>query len=138
MGFNCADLREGITTKVEELDEFKLSNQSPDFLKRTPKTIINKAFTVAVPTSRDTGERQRRRSYIFTPFTVSFYIKMRPSDYNLDYNNALRTEAEVIGKILEGLSGSPVNFYYVESTREVEEEQNYVLISVTFQAHHTL
>lgn len=142
MTVSFSQLRANLQAKIEELDGFRISKQSPDFFGRTQDTIAHKAFSIGLAISRDTGERQRRGvgTYIETPIQVIFSYRNRPLDiYPTDYDLALDTEEMVINKILEAYTtNKEFTIRYVSSLRQVTDSQEYTIIRLEFTALHTI
>lgn len=135
-------LRQQIALKVAGLAGFKESTHSPDLFGRTQNTVAHKAFSVGLSTSQAVDERQRRAVgvYMNTPVQVIFSYRLRPLDvYPVDYDLALDAEVDVIHAVLEAYS-TPNEFTirYLSSSREVTDSQEYVIITLDFQALHTI
>lgn len=135
-------LRGAIASKVAELSGFQESTHSPDYFGRTQNTMAHKGFTVGMSASVGMEERQRRTVgvYLSTPVQVTFAYRLRPLDiYPVDYDLALDSEVDVIKKVLEAYTGeNEFTIRYLASTREVTDSQEYVIITLDFQALHTI
>jgi hypothetical protein len=139
---NLSTLRQSIASKVSELDGFQESTHSPDYFGRTQNTVAHLGFTVGVSSSTAMDERQRRTVgvYLNTPVTVTFAHRLRPLDvYPIDYDNSLDKEVDVINKVLEVYTtDNQFTIRYLASTREVTDSQEYCIITLDFQALHTI
>ena len=135
-------LRGAIASKVAELSGFQESTHSPDYFGRTQNTMAHRGFTVGLSSSVAMDERQRRTIgvYLNTPVQVTFAFRLRPLDiYPTDYDLALDAEVSVINKVLEAYTGTnDFTIRYLSSTREVTDSQEYCIITIDFQALHTI
>ena len=139
---NLSTLRGAIASKVSEVSGFQESTHSPDYFGRTQNTIAHRGFTVGLSSSVAMDERQRRTIgvYLNTPVQVAFAFRLRPLDiYPTDYDLALDAEVSVINKVLEAYTGpNDFTIRYLSSTREVTDSQEYCIITVDFEALHTI
>lgn len=139
---NLSTLRQAVASKVSELTGFQESPHSPDYFGRTQNTIAHKSFTVGMSSSVAMDERQRRAVgvYLQTPIQVTFSYRLRPLDiYPVDYDLSLDAEVDVIRKVLEVYTtDNQFTLRYLSSTREVTDSQEYCIITLDFQALHTI
>lgn len=139
---NLSTLRQAVASKVAELTGFQESPHSPDYFGRTQNTIAHKSFTVGMSSSVAMDERQRRAVgvYLQTPIQVTFSYRLRPLDiYPVDYDLSLDAEVDVIRKVLEVYTtDNQFTLRYLSSTREVTDSQEYCIITLDFQALHTI
>ena len=141
MSLSLSTLRQGISSKIQELSGFKLSKHSPDSFGRTENTVAHLAFSVGLNSSTATEERQRRSVgvYINTPVKVIFAYRLRPLDvYPTDYDLALDTEQQVIQKVLESYNSQEFTIRYIGSSRQVTDSQEYIIITIDFETLHTI
>lgn len=139
---NLSTLRQAVASKVGSLTGFRESTHSPELFGRTQNTMAHLGFTVGMSSSTAEVERQRRSVgvYLNTPIQVTFAYRLRPLDvYPVDYDNTLDTEQLVIQKVLEVYAtDNQFTIRYISSTREVTDSQEYCIITLDFQALHTI
>jgi hypothetical protein len=139
---NLSTLRQAVASKVGSLTGFRESTHSPELFGRTQNTMAHLGFTVGMSSSTAMEERQRRTVgvYLNTPIQVTFAYRLRPLDvYPVDYDNTLDTEQLVIQKVLEVYAtDNQFTIRYISSTREVTDSQEYCIITLDFQALHTI
>ena len=142
MALSLSTLRKGIAAKILELSGFSQSTHTPDYFGRTQDTTAHKSFVVSMANSTAMPERQRRAVgvYLNTPLQVQFAYSLRPLDvYPIDYDAALDAEESVIHKVLEAYStNNQFTLRYLGSLREVTDSQEYIIVTLDFEALHTI
>jgi hypothetical protein len=142
MGQSVASIRSGIAAKIAGITGFQESKQTPDYFGRTQDTIAHLGFTVGVPSSAASEDRQRRTVgvYLNTQYRVIFAYRFRPLDaYPTDYDLALDKESEVINTVLESYStNNQFTLKYNGSSRAVPDSQEYIIITIDYTANHTI
>lgn len=142
MSVSLAQMRQAVTSKIEELSGFKLAKLPPSYFGRTQNTIAHKAFSVGFETSTAAVERQGRGRglYLSSPLVVVFAYRLRPLDiYPVDYDAALDAERDIITKVLGTYTGdNQFSIRFENSNRQVIDSQEYIIITLTFNTLNTI
>ena len=142
MGVALADLRSEVATNVGAIDGFNLAKMAPEYFGRQQNTVAHKSYVVGVDSTTATTERQRRTVgvYVQTNVVVRFAHRLRPLDvYPTDYDTTLNVEQTVINAVLGTYStNNAFTIRYNGTTRTVVDSQEYMIVSCSFIALHTI
>ena len=143
MPLKFSQIRDAIKQQVETVTGFKLMKVLPDYFGRAQDTIAHKGFTVAVNTSSESADRQRRAVgvYVTTDVMVRFSFRLRPLDvYPTDYDLCLNAEESVILACLNSYQAirPEVQVRYINSSRESTASNEYMITTLNFTVLHTI
>ena len=143
MALKFSQIRDAFKQQVETVSGFKLVKVLPDYFGRAQDTIAHKGFTVAVNTSAQATERQRRAVgvYLQTDVQVRFSFRLRPLDvYPTDYDLCLNAEESVILACLNSYASiqPEVQTRYISSSRESTVSNEYMITTINFIVIHTI
>jgi len=144
MSLSFKQLRTAISDQIDTLSGFRLIKLPPAQFGRSQQTLAHLGYSVGLETSEQLNERQRRINggyYVQTNVTVIFGFRLRPTElYPTDYDNALDQEQEVIIKVLSSYQAvrNEVQIRFLSSQRAITESSEYMLITLNFQAFHTI
>ena len=143
MGLGLNEIQQAISSQISLLTGFRESPTLPNYFGRIQNTLAHKGYVVALPTTQQAPERQRRTIgvYVETQIEVKFAFRLRPTDaYPLDYNNALAVERTVINQILESYASikSGIQLRFETATRSATDSNEYMIHTLTFTIFHTL
>lgn len=143
MALKFSQIRDAFKQQIETVSGFKLMKVLPDYFGRAQDTVAHKGFTVAVSTSAESQDRQRRSVglYLQTDVMIKFSYRLRPLDvYPTDYDLCLDAEESVILACLNSYQAirSEVQVRYINSQRASTASNEYMITTLNFTVLHTI
>ena len=136
---SVAQVRTAIIGKVDAITGMREIPFPVEYFGRAQNTIAHLGFSVSISSTQAAEERQRRSNQIFlqSDISVTFSFRLRPHDMSDDINNATDKEQEIIEALLGSYSGGGFTIRYQRTQRRYPDSLEYIIIEMSFIAHHT-
>ena len=136
---SVAQVRTAIIGKVDAITGMREIPFPVEYFGRAQNTIAHLGFSVSISSTQAAEERQRRSNQIFlqSDISVTFSFRLRPHDMSDDINNATDKEQEIIEALLGSYSGGGFTNRYQRTQRRYPDSLEYIIIEMSFIAHHT-
>lgn len=142
MSVLLSEIRSGVATQISSLTGYNESKFPPEFFARQQNTLAHKSYSVGIPVTEDSGERQRRATYYLrSVIEVKVAYRLRPLDvYPIDYDNALDAEKEVIERVLRSYTtiNNEIQLRFARVTREIPDSMEFLISTIEFNTLSTL
>ena len=136
---SVAQVRTAIIGKVDAITGMREIPFPVEYFGRAQNTIAHLGFSVSISSTQAAEERQRRSNQIFlqSDISVTFSFRLRPHDMSDDINNATDKEQAIIEALLGSYSGGGFTIRYQRTQRRYPDSLEYIIIEMSFIAHHT-
>lgn len=136
---SVSQVRAAIIDKVDGISGMREIPFPVEYFGRAQNTIAHLGFSVSISSSQATEERQRRADmlYLQSDISITFAYRLRPHDMSLDINNATDKEQAIIESVLGTYSGGGFTIRYLRTQRRYPDSLEYIIIEMSFVAHHT-
>tara|TARA_R100000458_G_C8169261_1_gene170361 strand:- start:253 stop:672 length:420 start_codon:yes stop_codon:yes gene_type:complete len=136
---SVAQVRTAIINKVDGITGMREIPFPVEYFGRAQNTIAHLGFSVSISSTQAAEERQRRSNQIFmvSDISVTFSFRLRPHDMSDDINSATDKEQAIIEAVLGTYTGGGFTIRYLNSQRRYPDSLEYIIIEMSFVAHHT-